>query len=274
MQMLFKDGKNKALTFSYDDGNYEDAKLIDIFDRNGLKATFNINTGLLKDNDFARTEPRGKLTWKEAEELYGNSGHEVAVHTLTHPWLATLSPEEIIREVIEDKKNIEEHFHTVTRGMAYPFGCYSAETPDILRKCGIVYSRTTVSTHGFIVPENWLTLPATCHHNDDKLFDLAKRFVEEQPKWGLSDMFYVWGHSYEFDRNNNWERMEEFAKYTGGRDNIWYATNIEIYDYVQAYRNLNVSYDCRIIHNPSSLTVWFLQNREAYSVRPGETLEI
>ncbi len=43
-------------------------------------------------------------------------------------------------------------------------------------------------------------------------------------------MMYVWGHSYEFTNQNNWELMEDFCKLVGGRDDIWYATNIEIVD--------------------------------------------
>ena len=45
-------------------------------------------------------------------------------------------------------------------------------------------------------------------------------------------MFYLWGHSYEFDENDNRDVIEKFAEFVGGRDDIWYATNIEIYDYV------------------------------------------
>lgn len=56
-------------------------------------------------------------------------------------------------------------------------------------------------------------------------------------------MFYLRGHGYEFDNDNNWEVIERFAQYAGGRDGIWYATNIEIYDYVKAYKSLQTSYD-------------------------------
>lgn len=36
----------KALTFSYDDGIEQDRKLVEIFNRYGMKATFNLNTGI------------------------------------------------------------------------------------------------------------------------------------------------------------------------------------------------------------------------------------
>lgn len=40
-------GKRKTLTFSYDDGVTQERRLVELFDRYGLKATFNINSELL-----------------------------------------------------------------------------------------------------------------------------------------------------------------------------------------------------------------------------------
>lgn len=271
MQMLLKDGKRKALTFSYDDGNTQDIRLIEIFDRFGLKGTFNVDTGLFL-NDSSERDGEGKLTWEEAEKLFKNSVHEVAVHTLTHPYIATLKSHEAIYEILEDRKNIAEHFDSTGRGMAYPFGCYTDETLDILKNCGIVYSRTTKSTHNFRFPENWLELHPTCHHADSELMELADRFLNVEPRWGLCDMFYVWGHSYEFDRQNNWDLIEKFAEKVSGREDVWYATNIEIYDYVKSYERLEVSADNSIVYNPSAVPVWFTENGRSYKINPGEKL--
>ena len=82
----------------------------------------------------------------------------------------------------------------------------------------------------------------------------------------------MWGHSYEFDDNDNWEVIEEFAKFIGGRDDIWYATNIEIYDYIRAYNSLQVSVDKKIIHNPSAVDIWVSDSGETFEIKAGETL--
>ena len=156
--------------------------------------------------------------------------------------------------------------------MAYPFGTYSDEVIDALRKCGICYSRTVVSTGNFSFPKEWLTLHPTCHHNNPNLMGLAKHFVEDtstQPSENW--LFYVWGHSYEFDQDNNWHVMEEFAEYVSHRDDIWYATNIEVYDYVKAYESLQVSVDESIIHNPTAIDVWFWKNGTTHCIKGGET---
>lgn len=44
---VFPGGKFKVLTFSYDDGKIEDRRLVKLFNKFNLKATFNLNTVLL-----------------------------------------------------------------------------------------------------------------------------------------------------------------------------------------------------------------------------------
>ena len=271
MKMRLKDGKLKVLTLSYDDGVVQDIRLIDIMNKYGLKGTFNINSGLYMKEDAVREKFRGRMKLSEAKKLYINSGHEVAIHALTHPFLEKLDSTEIIYEITEDRKNIEKEYGTLARGMAYPFGKYNDTVVDILEKCHIAYSRTTKSTENFGFPENWLTLHPTCHHNHEKLEELAKKFVEGESRWGNCEMFYLWGHSYEFDNDDNWDVIESFAKIVSGHDHIWYATNIEIYDYVTAYKRLETSFDKRIIHNPSAIDVWAEINGEVHCIEAGKS---
>ena len=159
-------------------------------------------------------------------------------------------------ELLKDRENLENKFHTLVRGMAYPFGTYSDATVECLKKAGLVYGRTVVSTRSFDMPTDWLRLETTCHHNDPELMNLAKKFVEETPQRG-SWMFYLWGHSYEFEEKDNWNILEEFAAFVGGHDDIWYATNIQIYDYVQAFGRLEFSADGNRIYNPTATELYF-----------------
>lgn len=274
MYIRFKDGKRKALTLSYDDGVVQDIRLSDIMKKNGIKGTFNINSGTYLDEETVREENYGRMKLSESKALYTNSGNEVAVHAYTHPRLELLDTTEVLSEVIEDRKSIEKEYGTIARGMAYPFGTYNDKVVEMLKMCGICYSRTTKATESFGLPENWLTLDPTCHHNNPRLMELAKQFVEEDPRWGAVWMFYLWGHSYEFDDNDNWNVIEEFCEYMGGRDDIWYATNIEIYDYVKAYENLQTSVDKKIIHNPSNTDVWAEHNGKVIKIKSGETVTL
>ena len=92
MMMLFPNGLRKALTLSYDDGVEQDAELISILNLNGLKCTFNLNSGLFAPEDVVYPEGQihRRMPLSQAKMLYGDSEHEVAVHCLTHASLPEL----------------------------------------------------------------------------------------------------------------------------------------------------------------------------------------
>ena len=274
--MRFPGGKYKVVTLSYDDNVEDDVRLVEIMKRHGLKGTFNINSGQFSPEgsvgDVGKHGHR-RLTLKQTVALHRDSGMEVACHGVTHPFLEQLPGSLCVREILEDRKNLEEIFGGMIRGLAYPFGTYSDEVVAAAKACGIVYARTTVSTYGFNMPADWLRLHGTCHHGDPRLMELTKKFVEYKMKWRPM-MFYLWGHSFEFEDNKNWNIIEEFAEYIGGREDIWYATNIEIYDYVTAYRQLIFSADGKTVYNPTNTELFLQTKRGVFSVKPGQTERI
>lgn len=162
--------------------------------------------------------------------------------------------------------------------MAYANGSFDANVADIVKRCGIEYARTTISTEKFDIPENWLMMPATCHHKNPRLMELAQEFIEKQNSqyfWANTPrLFFLWGHSYEFNNEDNWYIMEEFAKYIGRRDEVWYATNGEIFDYVKAYERLRFSADGNMIHNTSNIFVFINYFGMQYQILPGQTVVI
>lgn len=276
--MRFPKGKAKALTLSYDDACEQDIRLVEILDKHGIKCTFNVNSGCYAPE--GKVFPEGtiarRMTKSMVTELFQNSPHEVAVHGYRHPWLDTLPTSAVVLDVIKDREELEKQFGRIIRGMAYPQGTYNDDVVNCLRDCGIVYSRTTKSTEKFDIPTDWLRLPATCWHTNPRLMELAKKFAESAPR--KPQLFYLWGHSYEFERDNNWNVIEEFAEYMGGRDDIWYATNIEIYDYIDAYKKLIFSADAHTVYNPTLITLYFTLERytddNIIEIKSGETLHI
>ena len=274
-KMRFPGNKAKALTLSYDDAVEQDIRLIDIMVKNGIKGTFNINTGLFAP--VGKTYPEGqihrRMDKKTAYDLYMNNGMEVAVHAYYHPHLEGLTPAEVTFEILNDRIDIEKMTGKVTRGMAYPYGSTSQQVVDCLKACGILYARTVQSTLNFNIAEDWLRLPATCHHNHPELMNLAKKFVEATAVTEPM-LFYLWGHSYEFEIKDNWNVIEEFCEYVGNKEDIWYATNIEIFEYIEAYKQLKTSADGTIVYNPTNTTLYFSVNGNDYKVAPGETISI
>lgn len=272
--LRFPEGRPKALTFSYDDGVEEDRRLVDIFQSHGLYGTFNVNSGLF-------TARENGLTEEGVKGLYLPAGQELACHGLTHGCLEDLPEDGALYEVMEDRRRLEALTGGIVRGMAYPYGAFSDRTVALLRAAGIAYCRTVISTGDFRLPEDWLRLTATCHHDDERLFELADRFTAQTPGSGEHGwLFYVWGHSYEFTQKNNWERIETFADRVARREDVWYATNMQIFDYVTAFRSLRFSLDGRVVRNPSAQQVWFVHRilpsdpGKLCSVAPGQTLAI
>lgn len=259
----FPGGKHKALTMSYDDGRRADERLVGIFNRHGIRGTFHLNSGLLGDKD--------RLTAEDAVALY--RGHEVSAHTVWHPTMARCPMMQIVDEVMEDRRNLERLFRTTVRGMSYPNGSYSREIKELLPHLGIEYARTVKTTRGgFGLPEDWLEWEATCHHKD-RLLEHAQTFIGLHKTQYLY-LMYVWGHSYEFDNDNNWELIERFCETTGGREDVWYATNIEIVDYMKACKWLRFAAGREFVQNPGASPVWLSIDGGSVEVPGGGLVEL
>lgn len=256
--VCFPGGKHKVLTMSYDDGKQEDRRLVEIFNRHGIKGTFNVNSGL--NNDPAR------IPQEEYRELY--QGHEVACHTVSHPTIARCPLSGVAEEVLEDRKRLEAVMGYPVRGLAYPNGSYSKEICDMLPALGIRYGRVVGNSDNFAMPEDFLHWQATCHHNH-RLLELGQQFVDLTKKQYLY-MMYVWGHSYEFTNNDNWEVMEDFCALAGGRDDIWYATNIEIVDYMDVVKMAQFAADGSFVYNPCVQSLWIcVDDKEFMEIKGG-----
>lgn len=274
LYMRFPQGLAKAFTMSYDDGVEQDCKLIELMDQNGLKGTFNLNSGLFAPEGTVYEEGRihRRMTAKQAIKLYANTVHEVAVHGLTHPHLNLLPKAQMLYEIMEDRRRLEEMYGYTIRGMAYPFGSVDQSCSDVLKTAGIVYARTVQETEGFDLPKEWLYLNPTCHHTNPKLMELGDRFICQEEK--EAQMFYLWGHSYEFEADHNWETITAFLKKIGNQSSIWYATNIEIYDYIHAYKQLHFGLSMQFVENPTATDLYFVWDHKDYCVKKGSRIAL
>lgn len=229
----WKEQKRKAVTFSYDDGVTQDIRLIEMLNRYNLKCTFNLNSERLGKNGCLIRENQRiahyKIWPQDVREIY--AGHEVAVHTLTHPNLTTLDEQEIIRQVEEDRLKLSDLAGYEVVGMAYPCGGVNNDdrVAKIIREhTGVRYSRTITSTHSFELQENLYRFnPSVYHLEWEKMMEMAEQFVMMKPE--TPQIFYIWGHSYEMDYNNTyWDRLEELCKRISGREDTFYGTNREV----------------------------------------------
>lgn len=281
--LRFPGGLQKAVTFSYDDGCRHDVRLSETVSSYGIKCTFNISSAFIKE-----TEGEWYLSEKQIRENILDKGHEIAVHGHRHRAPGVQRPIEGIKDVLECRLELEKRFGVIVRGMAYPDtgitvisgGQSYDEIRRYLTDLDIVYARSLGGDNDkFLLPGDWLNWIPTAHHANPDLFRYIDKFnaVDESGYDSKQSpaLFYLWGHSFEFDRSGNWELLDKICKKLSGRSDVWYATNMEIYDYVTAYRSLVHSADGSVVYNPTLKDIWFkIDKGETRHIAPGETLKL
>lgn len=278
--LRFPEGKAKAVTFSYDDGNRADIKLVEELNKYGLKCTFNVCSNIL-----GKVPGEGALTPEEIQTYLLDKGHDIAVHGNVHKAPSLIRPVEGIEEILTCRYKLEEIFGRIIRGMAYPDTGVSrfhnqASYESIrryLQDLDITYARTAGGDNdSFRLPDDWYAWMPTAHHDNPLIMEYIDKFLNfdytnvyrasREPK-----LFFIWGHSAEFRAHDNWEHLTEICEKISGKKDVWYATNTEIYEYVHAYHSLVQSADGKRIYNPTLHTVWFEIDNQVISIASGET---
>ena len=269
--MRFPQGRSKAVTFSYDDGGEADKRLVAVFDKYGLKGTFNLNTELFDAQCW-----HNRMNERDTFNLFCKSNHEIANHGARHIFLDKVPLAEAVKEIVDCRAYLEGKFKRLVTGLAYSYSGYNEGVLSVLPSLGIDYARTTQSSYSFALPENWYLWNPTCKHSEKELVRLADKFLNDSPEKAAKHrgpwLFYIWGHSFEFDESDDWNIIESLGERLCGRQDIWFATNGEIYSYVKAYNSLVYSIDGERVHNPSALDVWVELRGKVYKIGAGKTV--
>jgi peptidoglycan/xylan/chitin deacetylase (PgdA/CDA1 family) len=277
IEMLFPGGKSKALILSYDDGSNYDRQLVQLMNKYHLIGTFHLNSNKLGTNNYFNY-----LNKEEIKVLY--NGHEVSVHTANHPNLPDINKIDVIYEVLEDRKELERLVQYPVRGMAYPFGNTNDNVIDALKGLGIEYARTVGDTYNFQIPKDFLRWQPTIHQ-------FAKAYWEpNQPEKDAQELaqFYkvindfkqtkelavldIWGHSWEMGADKKkWDETEKFFTLLSDDKSIHYSTQIDLVDYINAYRNLKFSVNKNYVYNSSSINLFIKINDQIIEIKAGTT---
>jgi peptidoglycan/xylan/chitin deacetylase (PgdA/CDA1 family) len=277
IEMLFPQGKSKALILSFDDGNVADKHLVKLMNEYGLVGTFHLNSNKLGTKDY--------LTKEEAKNLY--KGHEVSGHTANHPGLTSLSKIDVIYEVVEDRKELERLMGYPVRGMSYPFGNTNDFVIEAITGLGIEYARTVGDTYNFGMPTDFLKWQPTIHlfgktnyipndaANDKRELEQFYQLTTDFLKTNSLALFYVWGHSWEYEGpGNKWAEVEKFFKMISQNPEIFYTTQIGLVDYINAFKNLKFSVDKNMVTNLSSIDVFVKIGNKVYTIEAGSTKKL
>ncbi len=264
IKKLYPLGKAKAFNVTYDDGVLQDVRFVQMLNTYNLKGTFNLNSGLI-ENEFEWTHESGivvkRLNKEKVLSLY--DGHEIASHTLTHPFMEGKTESEIMHELKEDKKNLENLFQREIKGFAVPFDYYSDLIESCVIKSGFEYARISEETLSFKPQADYHRWKATVFHLDDSLSKLANDFINTDEELAL---FQVVGHSYDLDTENMWDKIENIFKEISLQDDILPMTTIEIIDYLKAMDKVEITESH--IDNRSEQSLWFSVNGTICKVDP------
>lgn len=183
--------KNKYLTFSFDDCEIYDRKLCELFRKYKMKATF----FLISDQLGFRCD-------------FHRYGENTVVERVS------------AKEVLTTYAGMEVATHT--RNHKCPVNDLEDAVWD---------SAEYLSSFCFEVPKEWLAWNPTCKYDDDRIGELVNDFLaysSDKPA-----VFHIYGHSYELTRKENrynFEGFERLLQKLSGRDDIVYATNLEVWE--------------------------------------------
>ena len=270
IKKLYPNGKSKAFNITYDDGVLQDIRFVELLNRYNLKGTFNLNSQLMAE-EFRWQHESGitikRLAPDVAVELY--KGHEIASHTLTHPYMHRLSENEIMHQMKKDKENLENLFGCAVSGFAVPFSYYSPLIAYCAIQCGFEYARCSEERYSYSPPANFYWWAAGAYHINSRWRDFAHNFFNDKTELSLCQIV---GHSYDLDTENMWEEMECFLQKISEAPDVISMTNIEIVRYLKAMENAEINNDMIINHSDTDL--WFEANKNIVCVKPGEKYKI
>ena len=280
IEMLFPEGKTKAVILSYDDGEMQDRQLVALLNKYNLIGTFHLNSNKLGTDSYYNY-----LNKKEIKELF--KGHEVSVHSANHPNLPDISKVDVIYEIVEDRKELERLVGYPVRGMAYPFGNTNDAVIEAIKGTGIEYARTVGDSYNFDIPKDFLRWHPTIHQfgkaywetnqpeKDKKELAQFYKTIDDFMNTKELALLDIWGHSWEMGSDQKkWEEAEKFLKQLANKPTIYYTKQIDVVDYITAFRNLKFSVDKNIVFNPSAINVCFKINNTVYTVAAGTTKTI
>ncbi len=205
----------------------------------GLKATFYVSP---RNREWAEAD---LLTQSEIREI-GND-FEIGSHTVTHPRLPTIPQSQARKEIVDSKAMLEDMTGQSITSFCYPGGAYTSVHPRLVKEAGYRFARTVIR-YAFRVDEPYEapTSLHACNHSWSDLWKIAG-FAKFQPvafrhylEWdslgramfdrvaGTGGVFHIWGHSWEIDQHNDWERLRGMFRYLSARSGVKYVTNGEL----------------------------------------------
>jgi peptidoglycan/xylan/chitin deacetylase (PgdA/CDA1 family) len=135
-----------SVSFTFDDGraNQEEGRALLV--RYGMRGTFFVNSGRIGQST--------RLTLAQLQAFQAE-GHEIGGHSVSHPRLPDLDPEEQARQICDERVALSTAGLTVT-SFAYPHGAQDETTRRLVMECGYNSARDSA---GLVSPGGCVNCP-------------------------------------------------------------------------------------------------------------------
>lgn len=270
IRRCYPGGARKAFNVTYDDGVTQDVRFVELLDRYCLKGTFNLNSQLMEEGFQWRHEcgmTVKRLSPEEALGVYGD--HEIASHTLTHPYMRGKTEKELKWEMGEDKRRLEQLFGREVAGFAVPFYYYSQQIASVARECGFSYGRCSEESMDYSSRKDPFRWETGIFHLSPALDGFVDGFFSTDRELALCQIV---GHSYDLDVERMWEKMESIFRRVSCDGDIVPMTHIQLVRYLEAMGF--ASFWDGHIENRSEEDLWFRVEGEIVPVKSGERVRI
>lgn len=219
-----------VVTTSWDDGHPLDLRLADMLQKYGVPATFYVPI----DN----VERQG-MSPEEIRQIA--QSFDIGGHTYHHINLTRVAPEEAEGEIIEGKKKLEDIVAREVPSFCYPYGKFNNRVINVVREAGFIGARTVrllarsindpFKTGALVMAKDMRPASFTMHLitspdpgmfyfmlKNNLFFKGWDRLAVETLDFVIKNggVWHLWGHSWEIDANNDWERLEEVLRTVGG----------------------------------------------------------
>lgn len=232
-----------VITTSWDDGHPLDIKLVELLNKYGINATFYI--------PFSNPENK-VMSFDQIKNI--TSFYEIGGHTLNHTYLNKLNELEAKKEINNCKAELEQLTGKEIKAFCFPGGKFSHRDIALIKEAGFIFGRTTRFFNTKIKHESNLmhtTIHAYNHTYVNLLKHCTKRLLFSDILYskafipfsanfvGLSnqylsnntEVFHLWGHSWEIEKFNLWNQLEDLFKILSTIPDAQYMNNTECWEY-------------------------------------------
>lgn len=199
----------RYVVLTFDDGTIYDQRFIEILNKYDLPCSFNLNSGLDDFVWYYNDEKEIKrLKLDNHISLYDN--HEICSHSYTHPHFTSLSKEEIIKQVNDDIMRLEKIFNREIKTFAFPFMDYNEEIIDIIKQNTKIENIRISKLSNDYLPIDRFHIHLNAFYDDEDIYQKLDEYSLNKME---NSLFTIVGHSYEFEVNDDWSKIEKLVKY-------------------------------------------------------------